>query len=536
MKKRIIWTTLFGAVFMLASLWIFSSCFEVAPSQKELESALDMMERREFPRANAVLKDIIPRIKDEETRDKYLYASATSYRKQHRWREAIRDYRAAIKGDGFEFADLAMLHIAQCFGHLEDYESAIKWYEKVLNSFPDSFVAQKAQYELGQSYFGAELYEKAIKCFEAYLEHYPEEKRARMAEYKIAKTFQEMGQCKESYHRYQVLLHKNQRDAIARRILEDLQPILSDCQTISVTEEERMDFALALFYAGQYDGAREELGRLRDGTGNLAAKAAYFIAESYLRERKYSTAIKQYKAVVNTYPKSDYVPGSLFQIAVCYGRKKDLSRSCNLLAEFVSKYPQSSLADNAQFLIGENRRSKKQYKDAIAAYAKLVEAYPDSSLADDALWYKGWLYWRLGNDMKSQQALHDLLSMYRDSRFAGAARFWIAVGTDKRGEWQEAAQLYDEIISRRDWYYSGRAKKRLESLRMDNKAKLSEIHTRSDSDETDLTYMEATDRIPTTAQDLIELRIFDDAVSVLLAAAKTSDDLSSIYYYLSNHD
>ncbi|MHC4212186.1 MAG: ankyrin repeat domain-containing protein [Planctomycetota bacterium] len=57
-----------------------------------------------------------------------------------------------------------------------DYNAAIDEYNKVVNLFPKSKIAQDAQYWIGQSYFRAGQYDAALSAFEKLLDEYPEGK------------------------------------------------------------------------------------------------------------------------------------------------------------------------------------------------------------------------------------------------------------------------------------------------------------------------------------------------------------------------
>ena len=521
---------------LIVCLLSIFSCLEAVPDQKELEEALDLVEAKDYSQADEILKILIPKLKEPEMKSKYSYLAATCYRKLERWEEAISYYRSALEESGFPFADLAKLHIARLYKNLKDYESAVEWYETFLRDHPDSPYAVEVQYQIGECYFEMKQYEPAIAQYGKFMEMYPEDTRVRAGTYKIGRAYQELEKWPEAYIQYQKLIRQNMRDEITRSALGNINLLLLADPTLTVTREDRLYYGMASYYAGQYKAAREELKKVIEGADDLSAKAAYYIAESYYREREYTTAIEAYASVVESYPQSDYAVSSQYQIAICYWRTGVEEKSNELLASFAATYPESDLADNAEFQIAANYASKEEYEEAIDAYSEVVLKYPGSSLADDALWNVGWYYVRLKDNISSEQTFRRLMNEYPDSSLTGAARFWIGVNYERMEKWQEAVDVYKQIIQNGEWYYSDRAKMRIESLA--KRGKITEEaasvqYEKAKIGDSDLVWQKIEAPLPIRAQELLDIRIFDDAAGELSIAAKSAASLENIYYKLS---
>ena len=520
---------------MLSYFSIFL-CFECSPDEEGFEKALDMVEGRNYSEAVRILENLIPKARSTEIRNKYRYVAATCYRKLDRWEKAISYYQSVLEENGFLFADLARLHIATYHRDSRDYERAIEWYETILRDHPDSFSAMEARYQLGECHFTVKQYEAAIHHYTNFIETFPEEDRVRTATYKIGSAYQELRKWSEAYTRYQGLLRQDMTDGIARSALGGIELLISSHPAITITRDDRMNYGLALYYARQYKAARAELKKVIDDADNLSAKAAYFIAGSYYRERKYTTAIEEYSSVVKRYPQSDYAVDSQYQIALCRWNSGRQESSNILLAKFATIYPESSLADDAEFQIAEHYNGKEQYKKAADAYGNVVVKHPSSDLADDALWNMGWCYIKLKDNDKSERAFRQLLDEYSNSGLAGSARFWMGVSRERAGKWEAAVDAYKEVMRNRDWYYSDRARKRLQSLVRRGKIReemASVQYEKAKIDESVPAWRNVKYPIPARARELLDLRIFDDAANELSAAVGTAVDLESIYYNLS---
>jgi soluble lytic murein transglycosylase len=534
---KVVLIVVFCSLLIICFLSIFL-CSECASDEREFQKALESVEGRDYSQAAEILKSLIPKVENPELKSKYRYVAATCYRKLGRWEEAISYYKSTLGEGEFPFADLARLHIATGYRDLRDHEMAIEWYETILRHHPDSFSAVEARYQLGECYFTIKQYEAAIDHYTKFIESYPEETRVRMVTYKIACAHQELKKWSEAYIRYLGLIRQNMEDGIARSALGKIKLLLSR-PTITMTRDDRIYYGLALYYARQYKTAREELKKVMDDTDSLSAKAAYFIAESYYRERDYSTAITEYRSVVKRYPRSDYDVTSQYQIALCHWRVGREEASNVLLAKFAVIYPENELADDAEFQIAEHHREKERYREAADAYGKVAAKYPTSSLADNALWNMGWCYIKLRDNDRSEQAFRQLLNEYPSSQLAGSARFWTGVSCERAEKWQAAVDAYKEVMQSGDWYYSDRAERRIERLSSKSLESFHVSRFTSDDyekvkiDDSVPAWRNVEEPIPTRARELLDLRIFDDAVGELLVAVEAAVALESAYYNLS---
>ena len=521
-------------------LTLFSSSmflsFVRASDESEFAEALDLVEGMDYSRAVEILEHLFQKAETPETRSKYYHVAATCYRRLGRWAKANSHYQSALEADEFTFADLARLHIATGYRNLYNYGAAIKWYETILSEHPDSSSAREARYQLGECYYIIGRHEAAIRHYEEFIEDYPEETRVREAAYKIGDAYQELGKWSDAYVMYQGMLRRNMKDEMAGMAVNKIRFLILSHPTLPITRDDRMYYGLTSYYAKQYKAAREELKKVIGEPDDLSAKAAYFIAESYYRERKYSEAIEQYASVAEKYPQSEYAETSQYQIALCHRRAGREKKFRALLAEFAVTYPISGLADDAGFQIAEYHRGQERYREAESAYGEIVAKYPESDLADDALWNVGWCNIKLKDRAKSKQAFQQLLDEYPDSRLTDSARFWLGVNYERMGKWQEAVDTYREIMGNGTWYYSDRAKRRVE--RLDEQGKISEgaasvQYEKIKIDESVPAWQNINAPLPARVQDLLALRIFDDAVGELLIAAKADEALESIYYNLS---
>jgi len=524
----------FYLLLALATFSIFLS-FVSAFDENEFGKALDLVEEMDYPGAIKAMEQLFQKTETPGTRGKQYYVMATCYRRLGRWAKAISYYQLALGEDEFMFADLARLHIATGYGNLYNYGAAIKWYETILTDYSGSSSAKEARYQLGESYYRIEQYQVAIQHYEAFIKDYSEEKRVREAAYKMGSAYHELGKWSDAYVLYQGMLRQNMRDEMAGMAVNKIRFLVLSYPNLPITRDDRIYYGQTSYYAKQYKAAREELQKVIDKPDELSAKAAYFIAESYYRERKYDKAIEQYASVAQNYPQSEYAETSEYQIALCHRKAGREKKFRALLAGFAATHPTSDLADNAEFQIAEYHRGEEQYKEAADAYGQVVARYPGSDLVDDSLWNIGWCHIKLKDEAGGKSAFQQLLGEHPDSRLADSARFWMGVNYERMEEWQKAADTYKEVMENNAWYYSHRAKRRLEQLGRWGKISADDAliqYKKLRIDESVPAWQNINTPLPMRIQSLLALRVFDDAVGELLTAAETGEAMESIYYNL----
>lgn len=106
------------------------------------------------------------------------------------------------------------------------------------------------------------------------------------------------------------------------------------------------DQALALYYKGDYDKAREAFAAFIQAspTSSLAANALYWQGECNYSQGKYDDAILLFKDVAAKYPKHAKAPASLLKAGYAYERMKDMENARFYWQLLLDDYPNSAPA------------------------------------------------------------------------------------------------------------------------------------------------------------------------------------------------
>ncbi|MDP8207155.1 MAG: outer membrane protein assembly factor BamD [Candidatus Electryonea clarkiae] len=123
------------------------------------------------------------RKKWEDVQADVAWAKIQKYYKKKRYLDAIDHLEIfLINHSGAPMMDSAQFYIAECHYNLKEYIISASEYEKLYMQFPQSPLAEQAEYKLGMSYYelspkyslDQRFTEQAISAFQLYIEDFPE--------------------------------------------------------------------------------------------------------------------------------------------------------------------------------------------------------------------------------------------------------------------------------------------------------------------------------------------------------------------------
>jgi tol-pal system protein YbgF len=160
--------------------------------------------------------------------------------------------------------------------------------------------------------------------------------------------------------------------ALLNKIANDLEALKKDyeARTSALTKEREEGTAVASVPSAPPIPPKEEPKEDMEG--------AYQQAYSTFRSGDYPAAVKQFKAFLDTYPKSEY-------------------------------------ADNAQYWIGECYYQQKDYERAILEYEKVVKQYPKGDKVASAMLKEGFAFWDLGDRLNAKLLFQKVIKQYPHS-------------------------------------------------------------------------------------------------------------------------
>ncbi len=164
--------------------------------------------------------------------------------------------------------------------------------------------------------------------------------------------------------------------------------------------KDQFDWSMDFFTKKNYKRAIKEFRKLVDNfpRSKYAAEAQFYIGESYMEFKKYYTAYLEYQKAIEKYPGTKRINDIIerqLQIAnhYYYAKEKsfagitipkDYSICIDIYSQIVKSAPYADKADHAQFFLAESYRAIGKFEEAIDAYNKLIDKYSSSKFIVEA--------------------------------------------------------------------------------------------------------------------------------------------------------
>ncbi|MCB9667581.1 MAG: tetratricopeptide repeat protein [Myxococcales bacterium] len=136
-----------------------------------------------------------------------------------------------------------------------------------------------------------------------------------------------------------------------------------DASEIPARKEAHFDAARAAYGAGEYNQARSldrEYVRRYPKDGR-ADDAQYWIGAGYLEQKKPATALGEWRKVIATYPKSDMLDKTLFNMAEAFWQLQACTDAKGALKALIDGHKQSPLRKSAQQKLKKIKQAQSGY-------------------------------------------------------------------------------------------------------------------------------------------------------------------------------
>jgi len=161
----------------------------------------------------------------------------------------------------------------------QNYDKAREAFTKLYEYYPDSYLAVRARFLVGEAYYREQEYEKAIKEFEQFLTFYPSAAIADLAQYRLAMSY-----------------------------YDQLQTVEKDQ---GLTAKALAEFQKLLKYYPESRYAPDVLAKIEICRNRLAQKELW-VAEYYVRQGNPAAALQRLEIILKDYPRAMVIPQTLY--------------------------------------------------------------------------------------------------------------------------------------------------------------------------------------------------------------------------------
>jgi len=251
----------------------------------------------------------------------------------------------------------------------------------------------------------------------------------------------------------------------ARAIYQELRKYLPEDNSVKVRYAECLYVMVAEKMVKQKAKPDNELDARLDEAASLFQEVAdkspiYAPEANYLRgkiaysRKQYAEAEGIFQKVIESFPKSDFVPQAYYQLVLVYVATKKFERMMEMVGALTAKYPQNPLVVEAILRKAQYYYDNKKYIDAADIYKELLGRFPNNPKNDLITYRLATAYYRAGmtgdKDALSSAIQYYLgfAKNYKDNELVEEALYWAASAYQRQGNVRMAYTLLTrELIS-----------------------------------------------------------------------------------------
>jgi TolA-binding protein len=396
--------------------------------------------------------------------------------------------------EGARYREQAFLRVAQNNLRLKDATSAISYFRKYLELYPESNLVDQIQFKIGQIYADQlRNPEKAIQIFERFLEAFPHSNYIDEAQAEIARGHEATGNFEAALNAWQHFLHaypggheyhraefraeqlrtyylKDLNNGVnsLSRVLGNFLANQSTTQTLlelaNLNFEQLKNYRQALDYYQQalrLGAVQMEKGKLYFRIGQCYARLAG-ISEAPEKAALSDSARETFNLVAGHYAESDWADDAAIELADWVRADEKIEACTQMLRQF----PNSPRQDYMLFQLGSELMHRNSGTDSVQTpvyyFQALISQFPESPWRCRAEFQNGRYLYHSGDYFGAEQALATFLTRCPEDGAVVAARFYYANVLKHQEKYQQSIEAYQTILN--NYFYSAYADSALLNL------------------------------------------------------------------------
>ncbi len=364
------------------------------------------------------------------------------------------------------FSPEAIFWNADSYFNLKKYQSAISWYQRFIDRYPNHELIGAARYSLGWSYFQLGDFERAIAPLQAFLRDYKPPPIALFpydvdTNLRIGDAYfglRQYNQAIEAYSKvtnaqlggdyaqYQIAMAYD-RAQQPNEAVSAFRTVINRYPQSNLREFSQFNIGYIYLLANNYEQAVKEfetLIRLAPAS-NWAARAQYNIGDAWYNAGEYQKAIDAYQVVLNRYPRSDYVVEAINSIrdaGLAIGMDNQTS---DIMDQFLANNPNAATADRLRLSQARSLMEAGDFPAAIRAYQEIDRISSDENARAEALYNLADAHERQGNIAAATQAYTKLISTYPSSSRVGPSLASLGRISYENGDYNASLKYYEQL-------------------------------------------------------------------------------------------
>lgn len=362
----------------------------------------------------AIFNNLINQTQDEIQKGKYYSTLSTVYFEGRKFKESIDFANKSLAIPGIDTATIIInyINLANSYKELGDLKRSGDLLLEAAGKFPNAPEIQDILFQLAALHYDNQEYEQAIKVFNRYLNQYPDGVHKKDAIMFKAYAQYEIGDWQGAYNSMKTFISLYPQDPKA----PDMQYYAGEC----------------MFNLRKFEQAIREYQIIyrKYPKSELAASAMYNEGWCNYELQKPESMIETFKTLAQRFPNSEFAPHGLFTIGDYYYNIKDYQNASVYYSELKKRYPNYEKIKEVDELLYDLSQinsyleyekamkyfDERNYEKAIDELMKVLKKYPDASVAVGCRVNIAASYEMLGNNKEAIKWYNEVIQLYQDSK------------------------------------------------------------------------------------------------------------------------
>ncbi len=267
------------------------------------------------------------------------------YFRGRRYSEAVQEYKRVIEWFPWSgLVDQARERVAQSFTHLGEYQKAIQSYRELSRKDPP--LADRAQFQIGEIYLGLENFDSAIRAFQKLIQEFPRSPHSDASQYSIGICYRKLKRPKEARISFEKLISRYPSSKFA--------------------ESAYLDRAKTYYEEGDVDGYLKGLSLTVEKTdGRTKAEALFLLGGAHCTQGEFARALDAYAQAAESYGDDfESAADALCEGGRCAKAQADYKTALNMFERAAALIKDARKLRGIEREIGELRSILRDYRKA----------------------------------------------------------------------------------------------------------------------------------------------------------------------------
>lgn len=359
-----------------------------------------------------------------------LYGLAWNYHFEGAYQWAAERFGLVRAGHEDELAGEALYYQAVNLKLAEQPRAAIPLFSEAALNWPNSALADHAQYELALTHYELNNWRESNAAFTRLIQTYPESELLGEALRLEGNTF----------------IAINNFDAALQSFDRAIQ---LDAAPEDLRQEVEFQKAWLLYLDGQYAESGPAFLSIyqSNSRGDQAGDALFWAAESFYQTTALDQAARLFREYLRDFPEGLHANATHYALGWVHFKNAAYESAISSFNTFLANYQENNALvpyrTDANMRLADSYYALKRYPEAIRVYRRLAEDGEDY-----ALYQTGQAFYNAGDAFEAITAFRQLLTDYPGSDWREEAEYQLGYIYMQNQDFENAISVYNNLITR----------------------------------------------------------------------------------------